>query len=86
MKKSKAGGARPGAGRPKGEEKEALGLRVPKKLKSRLASLVKVCIKNDLTLNDIDEVWSEYNKAENYRSKSFKQFCDDKGWKMIKVI
>lgn len=41
MKKSKAGGKRPGAGRPKGEEKKALGLRVPVKYHARLVKLVK---------------------------------------------
>lgn len=39
--KSKAGGKRPGAGRPKGEKKVALGLRVPEKHKKYLVKLVK---------------------------------------------
>jgi hypothetical protein len=41
MKKSKAGGARPGAGRPKGEPTEPMNLRVPKKYKKKLVKLVR---------------------------------------------
>lgn len=41
MKKSKLGGARPGSGRPKGEKKIALGLRVPEKHKKHLENLVR---------------------------------------------
>lgn len=41
MKKTKAGGKRPGAGRPKGEKKVALGLRVPEKYKKHLVKLVR---------------------------------------------
>lgn len=41
MKKKSAGGARPGAGRPKGEPTEALNLRVPKKYKKQLVKLVR---------------------------------------------
>lgn len=41
MKKSKLGGKREGAGRPKGEEKKAIGLRVPVKYHARLTELVK---------------------------------------------
>lgn len=35
------GGARPGSGRPKGEKKKALGLRVPEKHHTRLTQLVR---------------------------------------------
>ena len=41
MKKSKLGGKREGAGRPKGEKKIALGLRVPEKHKKHLEKLVR---------------------------------------------
>ncbi len=39
--KKQQGGARKGAGRPKGEEKTALGLRVPVKHKKHLTELVR---------------------------------------------
>jgi len=45
MKKAKAGGARPGAGRPKGEPTEPMNLRVPKKYKKHLVKLVRDEIK-----------------------------------------
>lgn len=35
------GGARPNSGRPKGEEKKALGIRVPVKYHARLTELVR---------------------------------------------
>jgi hypothetical protein len=41
MKKSKAGGKRPGAGRPKGEPTAPLNLRVPVKHKKHLVKLVR---------------------------------------------
>lgn len=43
MKKTKSnlGGKREGAGRPKGEEKKSLGLRVPVKYHARLVKIVK---------------------------------------------
>jgi len=41
MKQSKAGGKRPGAGRPKGELTAPLNLRVPVKHKKHLVKLVK---------------------------------------------
>lgn len=41
MKKSKLGGAREGAGRPKGEEKKALGIRVPVRFHKEITALVR---------------------------------------------
>jgi len=41
MKKKSAGGARPGAGRPKGEPTAPLNLRVPVKHKKHLVKLVR---------------------------------------------
>lgn len=42
MKQTKQlGGSRPNSGRPKGEPKKALGLRVPVKYHARLTKLVK---------------------------------------------
>ncbi len=41
MKKSNLGGKRIGAGRPKGEKKIALGLRVPEQHKKHLVKLIK---------------------------------------------
>lgn len=41
MKKSKPGGARPNAGRPRGEAKKALGIRVPVKYHAHLTKLVQ---------------------------------------------
>lgn len=41
MKKKSAGGARPGAGRPKGEPTESLNLRVPAKHKKHLVKLIR---------------------------------------------
>lgn len=38
---SKAGGKRPGAGRPKGEAKKALGIRVPVKHHAHLTKVVQ---------------------------------------------
>jgi hypothetical protein len=40
-KKSNLGGARPGAGRPKGEPTTGLNIRVPKKYKKQLVKLVR---------------------------------------------
>jgi hypothetical protein len=40
MKKNNAGGKREGAGRPKGEPKKAIGLRVPLKYHKRLTDLL----------------------------------------------
>lgn len=39
--KSTAGGSRPGAGRPKGEKKKAIGLRVPVKHHKRLSDMIR---------------------------------------------
>lgn len=41
MKKSTAGGKREGAGRPKGELKQALGIRVPVKYHAQLTDMVR---------------------------------------------
>lgn len=40
-KQSNLGGARPGAGRPKGEQTKAVGVRVPVKYHAQIAALVK---------------------------------------------
>lgn len=40
-KSKQPGGARPGSGRPKGEPKKALGIRVPVKHHARLTLLIK---------------------------------------------
>lgn len=41
MKKSNLGGKRIGAGRPKGEKKKALGIRVPERLHAQLTELIR---------------------------------------------
>ncbi len=41
MKKSKAGGARKGAGRPKGEPTIPISMRVPVKYKKQIAEIIR---------------------------------------------